>query len=188
LTGDNRTLSQATIHLDGNSGDIVLANADCAEDFEVEDPTGTEPGTVMVISDESRLRASERAYDRRVAGVIAGAGDQRPGIVLGRGRGGVARLVGLAVPAVARRRGRIRRWVRLRQSMLHDVATVPATYLVQISSRPDATVGGRTQAVDLFTGACGTVWLPASVATGTVVCFSEAARGPWVRAWMTGAV
>jgi hypothetical protein len=91
-SGNNRTLSQATIHLNGGTGDIILANADCAEDFEVEDATGTGPGTVMVISDESRLRVSEHAYDRRVAGVIAGAGDHRPGIVLGRGRGGVGRL------------------------------------------------------------------------------------------------
>lgn len=81
-----------SIHLDGGSGDIILANADCAEDFDVEDPTGTEPGTVMVIGDESRLRVSEQEYDRRVAGVIAGGGDHGPGIVLGRGRGAVGRL------------------------------------------------------------------------------------------------
>jgi hypothetical protein len=91
-TGDNQTLADATIHLNGNNGDIILSNADCAEDFEVEDPTGTEPGTVMVIGDESSLRVSEQEYDRRVAGVIAGGGEHGPGIVLGRGRGAVGRL------------------------------------------------------------------------------------------------
>jgi hypothetical protein len=99
-----------------------------------------------------------------------------------------AALVGLAVLAVARRRGRIRRWVPLRQSMLHDAATFSATYLVEISSRPDAAVGGRAQAVDLFTGGRGSVWLPASFPAGSVVCFTSDARGPMVRAWMTPAM
>jgi len=38
----------------------------------------------MVIGENSRLRISQAAYDRRVAGVVAGAGTYRPGIVLGR--------------------------------------------------------------------------------------------------------
>lgn len=76
--------SQATIRLDGESGDIVLQNADCAEDFEVEVLEAAEPGTVMVISDGSRLRVSDQEYDRRVAGIVAGAGQYRPGIILGR--------------------------------------------------------------------------------------------------------
>jgi hypothetical protein len=99
-----------------------------------------------------------------------------------------AALVGLGVLAVVRRRGRIRRWVPLRESMLHDAATLPATYLVQISSRPQATVGGSVQAVDLLTGGCGILWLPTSYPTGSVLCFSIHARGPVVRAWMTGAM
>jgi len=82
--GDNQTLAQATIHLNGDAGDIILQNADCAEEFEVEDETEMEPGTVMVIGDQSRLRTSQQAYDRRVAGIVAGAGNLRPGIVLGR--------------------------------------------------------------------------------------------------------
>jgi hypothetical protein len=39
---------------------------------------------VMVIDDSGSLKVSDRAYDRRVAGVISGAGELRPGIVLGR--------------------------------------------------------------------------------------------------------
>lgn len=69
------------IHLDGQSGDIKLYGADCAEEFEVAE--SVDPGVVMVINDQGRLRASDSAYDRRVAGVVAGAGDLHPGIVLG---------------------------------------------------------------------------------------------------------
>ena len=82
--GDNSTLDQATIHMNGDSGDIVLQNADCAEDFEVEILEAAEPGTVMIIGDGSRLKPSNQAYDRRVAGIVAGAGQYRPGIILGR--------------------------------------------------------------------------------------------------------
>jgi hypothetical protein len=99
-----------------------------------------------------------------------------------------AALVGLVVLAVVRRRGRIRRWVPVRESMLHDAATLPATHLVQISSRPQAMVGGSVQAVDLLTGGFGCLWLPASYPTGSVLCFSIDARRPVVRAWMTGAM
>jgi hypothetical protein len=64
------------------TGDIRLLNADCAEDFNVSGGELVEPGTVMVLGDEDTLKASEHAYDKRVAGVISGAGDYRPGIVL----------------------------------------------------------------------------------------------------------
>ena len=63
-------------------GDIVLANADCAEDFDIAGLAKVEPGTVMVIDSEGTLRPSDRAYDKRVAGVISGAGNFKPGIVL----------------------------------------------------------------------------------------------------------
>ena len=64
------------------TGDIRLLNADCAEDFNISSGELVEPGTVMVLGDEDTLKASEHAYDKRVAGVISGAGDYRPGIVL----------------------------------------------------------------------------------------------------------
>jgi hypothetical protein len=43
-----------------------------------------EPGTVMVISNEEKLRQCMEAYDTKVAGVLSGAGDCRPGIILGK--------------------------------------------------------------------------------------------------------
>lgn len=64
------------------TGDIRLANADCAEDFDVFGTVKVEPGTVMVLGNEGALLESYQAYDKRVAGVISGAGDYKPGIVL----------------------------------------------------------------------------------------------------------
>ncbi len=63
-------------------GDVILANADCAEDFDIANAEVVEPGTVMVLTDSEVLEPSQCAYDRRVAGVISGAGDYKPGIVL----------------------------------------------------------------------------------------------------------
>lgn len=64
------------------TGDIRLTNADCAEDFDIADVELVEPGTVMVVGEEGTLHQSHQAYDKRVAGVISGAGDFKPGIVL----------------------------------------------------------------------------------------------------------
>jgi len=63
-------------------GDIILTNADCAEDFDIANAALVEPGTVMVLGEEGVLKPSDRAYDKRVAGVVSGAGGYRPGIVL----------------------------------------------------------------------------------------------------------
>ena len=64
------------------TGDIRLINADCAEDFDIAGVEAAEPGTVMVLGEEGALRPSDRAYDKRVAGVVSGAGGYKPGIVL----------------------------------------------------------------------------------------------------------
>ena len=64
------------------TGDIRLINADCAEDFDVADMLDAEPGTLMVLSAEGPLSQSQQAYDKRVAGVVSGAGSYKPGIVL----------------------------------------------------------------------------------------------------------
>lgn len=66
------------------TGDIRLPNADCAEEFSILDPEAVQPGTVMVLCGEGLLQASRQAYDKRVAGVVSGAGSYRPGIVLDR--------------------------------------------------------------------------------------------------------
>jgi hypothetical protein len=66
----------------GVGKDITLANADCAEDFEIEGADFVEPGTVMVVGEEGALLQSYQPYDKRVAGVISGAGGYKPAIVL----------------------------------------------------------------------------------------------------------
>jgi|SRR5215469_13345570 len=63
------------------TGDIKLINADCAEEFTI-GVEAVEPGTVMVLGNEGALFPSAKSHDKRVAGVIAGAGDFKPGIVL----------------------------------------------------------------------------------------------------------
>lgn len=76
---------KGNVHVTGKlttDGDIVLTNADCAEDFDVSGVVKVEPGTVMVLGNEGALFESQQAYDKRVAGVISGAGDYKPGIVL----------------------------------------------------------------------------------------------------------
>jgi hypothetical protein len=83
---DITTPAQATIHLDGESGDIKLKNADAAEDFDVADAQDLEPGDVVVAGEDAPhcVERSRRPYDSRVVGVVAGAGDHPPGIILGR--------------------------------------------------------------------------------------------------------
>jgi hypothetical protein len=63
------------------TGDIRLVNADCAEDFDVSGTEEMEPETVMVLDQEGALEPSQRAYDKRGAGVISGAGEFKPSIV-----------------------------------------------------------------------------------------------------------
>lgn len=72
------------INLTSSTGDITLANQDCAEDFEMVGAGQIDPGSVVVIDLEGAFKQSDRPYDKRVAGVVSGAGDCKPGIVLGR--------------------------------------------------------------------------------------------------------
>jgi len=64
------------------TGDVLLTGADCVEEFDVVGNEVLEPGTVMVIDDDGALQKSQEAYDKRVAGVISGAGEYRHGLVL----------------------------------------------------------------------------------------------------------
>ncbi len=74
--------AESTIHLNGEAGDITLKNADCAEEFDIVSAWALDAGTVMVLDGEGALRESQQAYDKKVAGVLSGAGEYRPGIVL----------------------------------------------------------------------------------------------------------
>lgn len=74
-----------TLTLDGQVGDVVLNNADCAEEFPVDPESDTPiPGHVVVLCGGGRVRPGAQAQDTRVAGVVSGAGRYRPGLLLDR--------------------------------------------------------------------------------------------------------
>ena len=64
--------------------DFFCAGADCAEEFDAADSDQLEPGTVVVIDIDGAVTASRTPYDLRVAGVVSGAGDYCPGLLLDR--------------------------------------------------------------------------------------------------------
>jgi hypothetical protein len=82
-------LFKGNVTVTGNvtvGGDIFLTGpgADCAEHFDAAEAEQIEPGTVVVIDRQGALRPSREAYDKKVAGVVSGAGQHRPAIVLDR--------------------------------------------------------------------------------------------------------
>jgi hypothetical protein len=79
ISGDITTVNTVTVQKD-----VVLTGADCAEQFDAHDMNAPEPGTIVVIDDDGKLRECRDAYDKRVAGVVSGAGEYRPAIVLDR--------------------------------------------------------------------------------------------------------
>jgi len=82
-------LREGSIHV--MKGDVILESADCAEEFDVAPESAVEPGTVMVLTAESRVSESAEAYDSRVAGVVSGAGAYKPAIILDRQKRGTNR-------------------------------------------------------------------------------------------------
>jgi hypothetical protein len=89
-TGGNPPAERVIVTADG---DIRLLGADCAEFFEAQDASEIEAGAVLVIGDEGRLRPCDEPYDKRVAGVVSGAGGTRPAIIMDNG----AEAVGVPV-------------------------------------------------------------------------------------------
>ena len=73
------------------TGDIIMQNADCAEDFTIAGAGNVEPGTVMVLDEGGTVRPSDQAFDTRVAGVVSGAGTYKPALVLDRRADGTHR-------------------------------------------------------------------------------------------------
>ncbi len=88
--GIGTTNPQARLDVNGATRTTVLTitgGADLAERFEIraeEQGAPVEPGMLVVIDPErpGDLRISQRAYDRRVAGVLSGAKGLSPGLVL----------------------------------------------------------------------------------------------------------
>jgi hypothetical protein len=64
-------------------GDVILTGSDVAEQFEVAD-TSVRDGTVVIVDDDGRLSTTATPYDPRVVGIVSGAGDRVPALVLDR--------------------------------------------------------------------------------------------------------
>lgn len=65
------------------TGDVTLVGGqDCGEHFQVSEIPA--PGSVMCICEDGTLTPSKSAYDKKVAGVVSGAGSFKPGLVLGK--------------------------------------------------------------------------------------------------------
>ena len=86
---------QLAAHFNGNveiDGDLTVLNgkdiklADFAEDFDLASEQEAGPGSVVVLDAEGAVRQSQSAYDKKVAGVVSGAGNFRPAITLDRER------------------------------------------------------------------------------------------------------
>jgi len=90
ITGDNGKVgigtNDPTTKLDVNGAVTIRGGADIVEGFESACATAFEPGTVLVIDPDNpgMLMCSESAYDRKVAGVVSGAGGIAPGLKLGQ--------------------------------------------------------------------------------------------------------
>jgi hypothetical protein len=90
-----KSTEETTIHLDGETGMSttktlkLTGGSDFSEQFDIcrsskEFPL--EPGMVVVIDPDrpGKLKLSETAYDKRVAGIISGAGGVKPGVLMGQ--------------------------------------------------------------------------------------------------------
>jgi hypothetical protein len=87
---------RTSIIVDGQKGDITFENADCAEDFDLGVDGDVEPGTVVTLDDEGRVKPCTEPYDTRVVGVVSGGRGQRAAVTLGRKACGQRRVpVGL---------------------------------------------------------------------------------------------
>jgi hypothetical protein len=82
-----KSVSGPAAFFDGDvrvTGDIQLVDAhDLAEEFDVNFADVAGPGTVVAIGDDGLLASSRTPYDKRVVGVVSGAGAYKPGVILG---------------------------------------------------------------------------------------------------------
>jgi hypothetical protein len=77
---------QAKLHVNGDLRTSVLTitgGADVAEPFAMSEPD-LPKGAVVIIDEDhpGQLKLSDRAYDKRVAGIVSGANGIQPGITL----------------------------------------------------------------------------------------------------------
>ncbi|MEM8969698.1 MAG: hypothetical protein AAGE93_24985 [Bacteroidota bacterium] len=87
--GIGTTTPSRTLEVDGTTRTTVLeitGGADLAEPFEVASEQAAQPGTIVVIDPQNagQLKMATSAYDKTVAGIVSGAGNVRPGMVMGQ--------------------------------------------------------------------------------------------------------
>lgn len=82
------TVTATTVDVSGTTrtGVLEITGGDLAEPFTISNSEAVPAGTVLVINDKSEghLRVSDAPYDRRVAGIVSGAGGILPGVVMYR--------------------------------------------------------------------------------------------------------
>lgn len=78
------TTDACTVSGNLTARDVILSGADCAEEFDIANAGQLDSGTVVVFDGEGAISQTAEPYNKRVAGVISGAGKYRPGVVLGR--------------------------------------------------------------------------------------------------------
>ena len=79
ITGGTAAFFQGNVIV---TGDISFPGADFAEDFTIKDEVLAEPGTVMALNGTGELVPCVDQYDKKVVGVVAGAGSHRTGIIM----------------------------------------------------------------------------------------------------------
>lgn len=87
--GIGKTSPGKALDVDGTTRTTVLeitGGADLAEPFEVAGESTIEAGTVVAIdpANAGQLKVASAAYDKTVAGIISGAGNINPGMVMGQ--------------------------------------------------------------------------------------------------------
>jgi hypothetical protein len=83
-SGDITASGHITATGNMTASDMILSGADCAEEFDAVQPDEVEAGMVVVFDENGRLSPAITPYDKRVAGVISGAGSFKPGVILDR--------------------------------------------------------------------------------------------------------
>lgn len=81
------------------NGDVTLGGSDCAEKFDINarESGEIEPGTVMTMNEDGLLTPCIQEYDKKVAGIVSGAGQVKPGIILGNTRSSNIKTVPIAL-------------------------------------------------------------------------------------------
>jgi hypothetical protein len=85
IRGNVRCLGSIVTDLVFSKGQLRIFTSrlsDIAEEFEVESTAEAAPGTAVVMDTDSKAIPTSQPYNRKILGVISGAGEYNPGIVL----------------------------------------------------------------------------------------------------------